>query len=204
VGSLTSGQQWLAAAALRYALASTELVKAPLLSCPTPCAGWDLDGLLNHVAGSVDLVLRAITTGCADTGPRAAHHSPGANPVDGLQQQAARLLATCVAGKPSQHVVTVSDRKLSTSMVAVVGALEITVHGWDISVASGSCRPIPFELAAILLPLPPLLVTPATRRGLFADPVRVPADTSPGDQLVAFLGRQPRLPAVPPPRAGGK
>jgi hypothetical protein len=43
-----------------------------------------------------------------------------------------------------------------------------------------------------LLPIAPLLITPGTRPGLFADPVRLPGPASPGDQLVAFLGRQPR------------
>jgi len=68
------------------------------------------------------------------------------------------------------------------------------VHGWDISVACGARRPVPPGLAAILLPLAPLLISPATRPGLFADPVPVPAWASPGDQLVAFLGRQPQAP----------
>ena len=58
-------------------------------------------------------------------------------------------------------------------MVAVTGAIEITVHGWDISVACGARRPVPPGLATILLPIAPLLITPGTRPGLFADPVRL-------------------------------
>jgi len=49
-----------------------------------------------------------------------------------------------------------------------------------------------------LLPIAPLLITPGTRPGLFADPVRLTGPASPGDRLVAFLGRQPR----PRPRPG--
>ena len=82
-------------------------------------------------------------------------------------------------------------------MVAVTGAIEITVHGWDISVACGARRPVPPGLAAVLLPIAPLLITPGTRPGLFADPVRLPGPACPGDQLVAFLGRQPCPPARP-------
>jgi hypothetical protein len=80
-------------------------------------------------------------------------------------------------------------------MVAVTGAIEITVHGWDIPVACGARRPVPPVppgLAAILLPIAPLLITPGTRPDLFADPVRLPGPASAGDQLAAFLGRQPR------------
>jgi hypothetical protein len=78
-------------------------------------------------------------------------------------------------------------------MAAVTGAIEITVHGWDIFFACGAARPVPPGLAAVLLPIAPLLILPGTRPGLFADPVRLPGPASHGDQLIAFLGRHPRL-----------
>jgi hypothetical protein len=84
-------------------------------------------------------------------------------------------------------------------MVAVTGAIEITVHGWDIFVACGAARPGAPGLAAVLLPITPLVITPGTRPGLFADPVRLPGSVGPGDQLIAFLGRHPRLRAAPGP-----
>jgi hypothetical protein len=86
-------------------------------------------------------------------------------------------------------------------MVAVTSAIEIAVHGWDVWVACGARRPVPPGLAAVLLPIAPLLITPDTRPGLFADPVRLPGPVSPGDQLVAFCGRQPRPLAAPDPAA---
>ena len=82
-------------------------------------------------------------------------------------------------------------------MAVAAGAIEITVHGWDISVACGSRRPVPPDLAALLLPIAPLFITPGARAGLFADPVPVPGRACPGDQLVAFLGRQPHRPDAP-------
>ena len=56
----------------------------------------------------------------------------------------------------------------------VTGAIEITVQGWDISVACGASRPVPPGLATVLPPIAALLITPRTRPGLFADPVRLP------------------------------
>jgi len=43
-----------------------------------------------------------------------------------------------------------------------------------------------------LLPIAARFITPGTRAGLFADPVRLPGLACPGDQLAAFLGRHPR------------
>jgi uncharacterized protein (TIGR03086 family) len=109
-----------------------------------------------------------------------------------LRGQAARLLDACAAAGPAERRVAIWDRELTASTVVVTGAIEIAVHGWDISVACGARRPVPPGLAAVLLPIVRLLITPGARPGLFADPVRLPGPASPGDQLVAFLGRQPR------------
>jgi hypothetical protein len=90
--------------------------------------------------------------------------------------------------------------------VACTGAVEIAVHGWDVSAAcaragcggagcggaGGEVRPIPASLATRMLQLCPLLVV--GREGLFAVPVEVPAQASPGDRLVGYLGRDPGTP----------
>jgi hypothetical protein len=76
--------------------------------------------------------------------------------------------------------------------VACTGAVEIAVHGWDVSAARGRGGPIPPALATRMLGLCPLLV--AGREGLFGAPVQVPSGASPGDQLVAYLGRVPVAP----------
>ena len=49
--------------------------------------------------------------------------------------------------------------------------------------------PIPAGLATRMLRLGPLIVV--GREGLFAVPVDVPAQASPGDRLVGYLGRRP-------------
>jgi uncharacterized protein (TIGR03086 family) len=193
MASLTGGPLLLAAA-VRYALASAGPVTPPMLSQPTPCTEWDLGALLDHVSDSAGVLHQAITAGCAGLAPPPGDGRPRRDPVRGLHRQTARLLATCAAPGPAQRLVAIGDRELTTNMVALAGALEITVHGWDISAACGPRQPVPPGLAAILLPLAPLLITPATRPGLFADPVPLPSQASLGDQLLAFLGRQPRAP----------
>jgi uncharacterized protein (TIGR03086 family) len=187
VAALTRGL-WLLRSAVCYALAAAGPANSARLAVPTPCAGWDLGGLLAHVADSMGTLGTA-----APGGPS------GADPVVTLRCRAAGLLAACAGAGPDEHLVVIGDRRLPASMTAVAGALEITVHGWDIAASCGKPRPVPPGLAAVLLPVAPLLVTPATRRGLFADPVWLPGRPVPGDQLVAFLGRQPRPPRTPGP-----
>ena len=85
-------------------------------------------------------------------------------------------------------------------MVAVTGAIEITVHGWDISVACGARRPVPPGLAAVLLPIAPA----GDHSGHPAWAVRrpgagCPAQPAPAASLSPFLGCYLRLRAAPGP-----
>jgi hypothetical protein len=73
-----------------------------------------------------------------------------------------------------------------------VGAVEVAVHGWDVAQACGSRQPIPPALATGILEIVPLVVTSATRELCFAAPVTVSPLASPGDLLIALLGRDPQ------------
>jgi uncharacterized protein (TIGR03086 family) len=176
----------LLGSAVSYALAGVGMILPPQLPCLTPCPGWDLEMLLDHLSDSIGVLTEAIAS--AATGYR--EQEP--DPVARLRGQAAGLLDACAAAGPSGRRITVRDRELTENMVAVTAAIEIAVHGWDISVACGTRQPVPPGLAAVLLPIAPLLITSSTRPGLFAAPVLLPGPACPGDQLVAFLGRQPR------------
>lgn len=185
--------------AVSYALASAGMATPQLLPRPTPCSGWDLETLLDHLTDSIAVLHAAITTAGASARAAPPHPGPGRDPVARLRGQAVRLLGACAAAGPAERLVAIGDRELTASMVAVTGALEVTVHGWDIAAACAAPRPVPPGLAAVLLPIAPLLVTPDSRPGLFAGPVRLPGPACPGDRLVAFLGRQPYSPAAPGP-----
>jgi uncharacterized protein (TIGR03086 family) len=189
VAALTRGLELLESA-VSYALAGAVLGTPQLLRCPTPCQDWDLQALLDHLTDSIGVLHETLSgTGAAPPGSP----GPGADPIARLRGQAAGLLGACAAAGPAERRVAIWDRELTVNMLTVIGAIEIAVHGWDISVACGTLRPIPPGLAAVLLPIAPLLITPDSRPGLFAAPVRLPGPARPGDQLVAFLGRQPSI-----------
>jgi uncharacterized protein (TIGR03086 family) len=192
-----SRERVLLGAAVGYALAGAAMATPQLLSCPTPCAGWDLETLLEHLGDSMGALAGAIATGSVPGAAPPHSPGPGPGPVARLRGHAAGLLAAWAAAPQAGRLVVVGDRELTARMVAVAGAMEITVHGWDIFAACGIHRPVPQGLAAVLLPIAPLLVTPGTRAGLFGAPVRLPGPACPGDRLVAFLGRDPWRRATP-------
>jgi uncharacterized protein (TIGR03086 family) len=196
-GDATTGPAGLLERAIGYGLESMDLVTAELLSRPTPCADWDLHALLLHLNDSIGVLSQGIESGCVDLGPCQTGDVDG-DPGD----SAIRLVAAIRTGvRQLRHAwklaegrgrsVDVAGHRLTAGLVAITGAIEITVHGWDVFAACGGDRPIPEDLAFDLLVLCPLLVDDASRHPMFATPVPAPPPARPGERLVAFLGRDP-------------
>ncbi|HEX6248872.1 MAG TPA: TIGR03086 family metal-binding protein [Nocardioidaceae bacterium] len=176
--------------AVAYARVSLALVSPGQLTASTPCRGWDLRQLLAHLGDSLASLHEA---GVGGPVALRRHPPPAGDPVAGLQPIVAGLLAGWAADpERGRRDVLVGDRPLTAPVLAAAGALEVTVHGWDVATACGADRPIPAALAVDLLRVAPRLVTDADRPHRFAPPVPAPAAASPGEVLLAFLGRPPR------------
>jgi uncharacterized protein (TIGR03086 family) len=190
-----SGATALLASAISYALGACAQVAPAEMALPTPCADWDLEALLAHLAVSMADLESALRTGHLDLDPNQRDQplatGPDDEPVEVLRDQASNLLFACYTHHGRDRFVLVGGLPLPAGIVACTGAVEIAVHGWDVSAARGRGDPIPPALALQMLRLSPLLVT--GREGLFGAPVPVPAQASPGDRLVAYLGRIPRF-----------
>ncbi|GEP35291.1 hypothetical protein NSZ01_30590 [Nocardioides szechwanensis] len=169
---------------LAYTRVALAGVRDERLSAPTPCAGWDLARLLQHMEDSLDAFGEGARgrVGLAGTGPRTV---PSAVRVGSLQQKACALLGAW-SHPPAR--VRVGPYVVDTGLVAEVAALEIAVHGWDVAQALDLEHPLPEALSRRLLPVAEGLVTDADRGRRFAParPVGVASDTA---RLLGFLGR---------------
>jgi uncharacterized protein (TIGR03086 family) len=190
-GGVTGGIRLLEPA-IGYALGAAAAVTPEFLSRPTPCLGWDLRMLLRHACESVVAICEGIDAGCIGLCPSGEDADVASDPARAFRDRAGRLLGACAGLGRQYEVIQIAGGLLAASVMAGAGALEIAVHGWDISRACGLCQPIPCALAADLLAMAPLLVPGTDRHPLFAAPVSVPPEAGPSDRLVAFLGRNPR------------
>ena len=192
--------------AIAYALGALAEVTPEALGRPTPCRRWNLYDLLEHVDDSLVALQEAAQSGRVGGGvpyyvpgsPVPPLHRPGRRPggevVPRVRAQAVRLLGSWTNADDAA-VVCVGEVPMSAPLIAGAGALEVTVHGWDVAQACGRPRPIPAHLADELLDLAVLFVRPADRPGRFARPIELPPGAPPADRLLAFLGRQPWPPA---------
>src|SRR6266487_2992924 len=155
--------------AINYTLGSLVIVTPEDFAHPTPCAGWDLRALLDHMNDSL-LALN--------------------DPVATLRSRARKLLGAWTNADLHQ-AISIAGCPVTMGLVTGTGAIEVAVHGWDVAQACGRDRPIPPSLAEEMLDLSPLFVTEADRPVRFAARVDVPPLAAPGDRLLAFLGRDP-------------
>lgn len=178
--------------AIGYTRGSLGLVRPELMSSPTPCSDWDLRELLAHMNDSL------VSLHEAGSVRRVRLDVPSkdlADPVHALRARACQLLADWSAVEEStwrRIDVLVDGRPLTSPVLTSAGALEVTVHGWDVAVTCGAHRPIPESLAQDLLPLATVLVTDADRPSRFGPALDPPADATKAERLLGFLGRTPR------------
>jgi uncharacterized protein (TIGR03086 family) len=183
--------------AITYARSVTDDIHRKHLSQPTPCRGWDLRTLLRHLNHSLATLhegidQRSLTLDQAEQAT--AEVVPDDELLGSFQHRAHRLLEVWVQSghDADDGTILVAHRPLHRRAVASTGAVEITVHGWDIAEARQLHAPIPPALARHLLEVAHHLVLPSSRPAEFAAPVPATDDATPSDRLVAFLGRDPQ------------
>ena len=174
-----------------YALGVVLAVTPVLLSRPTPCSEWDLRMLLRHACESLAAFGEGLEAGRVGLNPAAEDSDLAADPARAFRGRAGQLLDAWTSPGHQRQVIEVVGCPLAASVMAAMAALEIAVHGWDISRACGQRQPIPRVLATGLLVIAPVLVPCTGRHPLFAAPVTTGATADPSDRLAAFLGRSP-------------
>lgn len=159
---------------------------------PTPCQGWSLDDLLAHMNTSLQTLHQAAEVGgitlfdppsCAGTDLTVAEQ------VGQLTARACALLSSWL-GSSAPALFRVGGSELQAGLLASAGALEITVHGWDVARACGMRHPIPRALAEDLLSYAPLLVSEMDRPHRFGPPVPTGASAGAAEELLALVGRR--------------
>lgn len=148
---------------------------------PTPCHGWPLHRLLEHMDDGLDAYTEA-ATGRVSLVP-----SVGGGQVDSIRTKACSLLSWWL--DPSVDVVEIGDRRLAAETLLSAAALEITLHGWDIHQTLGHRTLVPDDLATPLFDVAVRVATDPHRPSCFAPPVTPPPGDTESEFLLGFLGR---------------
>jgi uncharacterized protein (TIGR03086 family) len=173
-------------------------VRPDQLSLPTPCPDYTVADLLDHVGG-----LTLAFTAAARKEPLPGDGGPTADGdqlPDGWRELFPARLATLATAwaDPAAYAGTTmaGPVEMPAEGAAMVALDEVTVHAWDLAVATG--QPYAADPAAVAachafaLSFEPPSDVPEEAPGLFGPRVAVPADAPPLALLLGATGRDPR------------
>ncbi|KDN20277.1 TIGR03086 family metal-binding protein [Amycolatopsis rifamycinica] len=163
------------------------------LTAPTPCAEYDVRGLLNHLLYWGPWLIAA---GRREDPPAPADGEAEAGLVaEGWRADLEKQTETLVEvfGTPSAWT-GVTALGAAPMPAAVVGAMvlgEFVLHGWDLARASGqSCAYAP-EAATAVYESAVAMGDQARAMGVYGPAVAVAAGASPLDRALGATGRDP-------------
>ena len=187
---------------LELALATTGRLVAAIepdqWSAPTPCDGWDVTTVVNHVVGGMRLYAAELTG--TDAGAEHEDDWLGNDPLAAYRDAATQVLAAWRSPGAEQRTIGLSFGTVPAPLAAIVELTEIVVHGLDVAVATGQEAAVDQVQAERLLALMAGMGIEGFRApGIFGPEQPAPADAPAHRRLLAFLGRTG---AVPVPAAG--
>jgi uncharacterized protein (TIGR03086 family) len=159
---------------------------------PTPCTGWTVRDLVNHIVTEqlwVPDVLAGRTV--AEVGDKFDGDQLHDDPLYAWREASDAARAAWLQPGVVENTVHLSYGDERAEEYGWQMTTDLAVHGWDLATALGADAGIPDELASRLLAYVEPQLSAWSGSSMFADPVPVPDDAPSPDRLVALLGRQP-------------
>lgn len=171
------------------------------LDRPTPCAGWNLRALLEHMTGQdrgFAAAVRATRAG-DDVGVEAfAPHPLGPSPATTLAEGLDEVAAAFAAGADDPVLLAEFDRRVPVPIVVQMHLIDTLVHGWDVAatlgVQDGYVAELDAEVVAVALAMCEQIPDDVSREAVgasFAPSLPAPADADPWTRVLTLLGRDP-------------
>ncbi len=179
---------------LDAAIASTRSVlaqvRADQYGQPTPCASWDVQGLVDHLISEAPKYFLSV---CEGRPPES-----GADPVSASEALAlyderyARVVGAFRAPGLLENDLTMEFGPIPAAAFLGIATNDVFVHGWDLAKATGQPAPLDAGVAEYLVGFTAVAIQDAFRgpEGALFGPRQVaPEVAPPADVLAAFLGR---------------
>ena len=158
---------------------------------PTPCPGWSVAVILDHMIGLTD----AFTDGARKTRRHDAPEPTADLPAGWRDLLRAQLDGLAEAWRDPaawSGEATVGGVTMPAELTAALAADELVVHGWDLARATGQ----PYQADPVLVRAALVFAEKFSgmEGGPFGPPVTVPADAPDLDRLLGYAGRPAHWP----------
>lgn len=181
----------LLAASVADSAPNYQKVTTEHLDLPTPCDGWDLRALLNHVLSRVELSTRAAKQDpVADFAEVEVDHL-GDDPAAAVAAMTETLVEAWNATDDLTTPRVTPLGPLPPEAVLLFGAQDLFIHAWDVARTIGEPPELSDEMVAVFTETHRQSVDENTRAMFFGPEISVADDAPAIDRFVAFLGRKP-------------
>lgn len=163
------------------------------LNSPTPCHGFDLRALVNHVTGTTGALARVGRREPLDPDdPYGAQqdHTTGdwqARLTSNLHE----LTRAWADPEAWQGTVDMGGHAMPATMIGEMALAEVALHGWDLAKASGQPLTVEPETAAELLRGVQETAELGRQMGAYGPAVAIASDADDFDRALAASGRDP-------------
>lgn len=173
-------------------------------SRPTPCAEWDVRGLVNHLL-SENLWTPPLLLGMTieQVGDRFEGDQLGEDPKHVWQQAAADSLVAVAQPDVLATTVHVSFGDISGAEYVTQLTVDHTIHAWDLARATGGDEHLDPELVELALDYLSIHAAEWQGAGVFAPPLAPPEEGGRQGELLALSGRSHSWPEPPTTADGG-
>jgi uncharacterized protein (TIGR03086 family) len=158
----------------------------------TPCTGWNVRALVNHLVYEqvwVPPLLAGATA--AEVGDRFEGDLLGADPAATWHATSAASAAALAAPGALDRTVTVSYGELAAAVYCREMVSDLTIHSWDLARAIGAPEALDPDLVEISLAHMEPMIDAWQDAGIFAPRIPAPDGADPQTRLLLLSGRQP-------------
>jgi uncharacterized protein (TIGR03086 family) len=159
-------------------------------SAPSPCEGWTVRDVVNHMVGGAKIVSTELSGRGGDVNYH-VNYLRGADPVEAYRGAAAEAVAV-FRDDPGlvTRTIPMPWGPESGATVATMFMGDHFAHAWDVARATGQSTDLDAELAETLMPFAREYSTRHRGPGMFDEEQVAPPDASAADRLAAVLGRR--------------
>lgn len=165
-------------------------VSSDQLHASTPCASWDVSGLINHIV-SAQHYFAVFMEGAKPEGE--PPDFAAGDYLAAFDEATARCLASFRADGAMGKMVAVPFGTMPAPAWMGLAVTDTFQHAWDLAKATGQSTDLAPEMAAGILAQSRQMISDGFRgpdgKAPFGPEAAAPEGASPADQLAAFLGR---------------
>lgn len=164
-------------------------VTAEQMSLPTPCASWDVAGLVNHMVGGQHF----FAAGMNGEAPGEASDFAAGDFVASFDEGAAVCAAAFGAEGAMEKIASLPFGDMPGQAFMGLAMTDTFQHAWDLAKATGQSTDLAPEMASMLLQAAKGSIQDNFRGpegAPFGTEAACPDGACAADQLAAFLGRE--------------